>query len=89
MRSAKTIIFALVAVGFFIGCASSTTKPKFKGSLHELLVDGSPWIVNWDTVTGSRGRFNESLTANVDGSLTAKSDEVGSSTDRQTDAQSW
>jgi len=39
-------------------------------------VKGSPWIVNWDA-TGGRGRFNQTFIENADGSLTARSDEVG------------
>ncbi len=76
MRIAKMIVFALLASGLFLGCASSPTKPKFEGSLREVLVKGSPWIVNWDA-TGGRGRFNQTFTENADGSLTARSDEVG------------
>jgi hypothetical protein len=67
---------ALLAAGLFPGCASAPSKPKFEGSLREVLVKGSPWIVNWDT-GGGRGRFNQTFTENADGSLTAKSDEVG------------
>jgi len=76
MRNTKMIVFALLAAGLFLGCASSPTKPKFEGSLREVLVKGSPWIVNWDA-TGGRGRFNQTFTENADGSLTARSDEVG------------
>jgi len=70
------IVFALLASALFLGCASSPTKPKFEGSLREVLVKASPWIVNWDA-PGGRGRFNQTFTENADGSLTARSDEVG------------
>jgi len=76
MRNTKMIVFALLAAGLFLGCASSPTKPKFEGSLREVLVKGSPWIVNWDA-TGGRGRFNQTFIENAGGSLTARSDEVG------------
>jgi len=76
MRSAKMIVFALLVSALFLGCASSPTKPKFEGSLREVLVKASPWIVNWDA-PGGRGRFNQTFTENADGSLTARSDEVG------------
>src|SRR2546421_68439 len=78
MRNTKMVVFALLASGLFLGCASSPTKPKFEGSLREVLVKGSPWIVNWDA-TGGRGRFNQTFTENADGSLTARSDEAGPS----------
>ena len=76
MRTTKMIVFALLASALFLGCASSPTKPKFEGSLREVLVKASPWIVNWDA-PGGRGRFNQTFTENADGSLTARSDEVG------------
>jgi hypothetical protein len=76
MRTTKMIVFALLASALFLGCASSPTKPKFEGSLREILVKASPWIVNWDA-PGGRGRFNQTFTENADGSLTARSDEVG------------
>jgi hypothetical protein len=76
MRTTKMIVFALLVSALFLGCASSATKPKFEGSLREILVKASPWIVNWDA-PGGRGRFNQTFTENADGSLTARSDEVG------------
>ena len=76
MRTTKMIVFALLASALFLGCASSPTKPKFEGSLREVLVKASPWIVSWDA-PGGRGRFNQAFTENADGSLTARSDEVG------------
>ena len=76
MRTAKMMVFALLASALFLGCASRPTKPKFEGSLREVLVKASPWIVSWDA-PGGRGRFNQTFTENADGSLTARSDEVG------------
>src|SRR5215471_3229938 len=75
-RLALLASIVLLAAGLFSGCASAPSTPKFEGSLREVLVKGSPWIVNWEVV-GGRGRFNQTFTENADGSLTAKSDEVG------------
>ncbi len=68
----KILVIATILI---LSAGISYAQPKFEGSLREVLVKGSPWIVDWNA--GTRGQFNQTFTENADGSLTAKSDEVG------------
>ena len=68
----KILVIATILI---LSAGISYAQPKFEGSLREVLVKGSPWIVDWNA--GTRGQFNQTFTENADGSLTARSDDVG------------
>jgi len=67
MRSAKMIVFALLM--------SALRLKRDEAQVRRELAGGSRGV-NWDA-PGGRGRFNQTFTENADGSLTARSDEVG------------
>jgi len=69
-------VVALALLGARVDVAHS--QLKLEGSLKEILVKGSPWEVSWERLDGgTRGRFNQTFAETSDGSLTTRTDEVG------------
>jgi hypothetical protein len=74
LRALAAPIVGVLLVGGLTTVGHAQSKPG--ASLKEILITGSPWEVTFYN-SGARGRFNQTFVENADGSVTAKSDEVG------------